>query len=129
MSPDLFPDLYRCEDIIGEVSREAAAQTGLVPGIPVAAGQVDCNAGWSGAGMVDEGDIQMNLGTCGNFGILTRDTNFPDTMINFSYTTDSENLYIIVPTTTTGGQLIRYMRDNYYQAELASRKVRRRRLL
>ncbi|MCK4746142.1 MAG: hypothetical protein KAT15_03865, partial [Bacteroidales bacterium] len=91
LSPDLFPDLFRCEAIIGEVTREAAAQTGLAPGIPVAAGQVDCNAGWSGAGMVDEGDIQMNLGTCGNFGILTRDTNFSDTMINFSYTTDSEN--------------------------------------
>ena len=122
LSPDLFPDLFRCEAIIGEVTREAAAQTGLAPGIPVAAGQVDCNAGWSGAGMVDEGDIQMNLGTCGNFGILTRDTNFSDTMINFSYTTDSENTYIIVPTTTTGGQLIRYMRDNYYKAELEAEK-------
>ncbi len=124
LSPDLFPDLYRCEAIIGEVTKEAAAQSGLAPGIPVAAGQVDCNAGWSGAGMVEEGDIQMNLGTCGNFGILTKDTDFPDTMINFSYTTDSENDYIIVPTTTTGGQLIRYMRDNYYKMELAEEKAR-----
>ncbi|MCD6596580.1 MAG: FGGY-family carbohydrate kinase [Bacteroidales bacterium] len=124
LSPGLFPDLYRCEAIIGEVTKEAAAQSGLAPGIPVAAGQVDCNAGWSGAGMVDEGDIQMNLGTCGNFGILTNDTNFPDTMINFSYTTDSEDRYIIVPTTTTGGQLIRYMRDNYYKMELAEEESR-----
>ena len=67
--------------------------------------------------MTQEGDIQMNLGTCGNFGILTRDVNFPETMINFAYTTDSLNTYIIVPTTTTGGQLIRYMRDNFYMAE------------
>jgi ribulokinase len=117
LSPSLFPQLYRCEDLIGEVTPEAAAATGLAPGIPVAAGQVDCNAGWMGAGMTEEGDIQMNLGTCGNFGILTSDVNFPDTMINFAYTTDSENTYIIVPTTTTGGQLIRYMRDNFYQAE------------
>lgn len=120
LSPDLFPELFRCEQIIGEVTREAAAETGLKAGTPVAAGQVDCNAGWSGAGMVEEGDMQMNLGTCGNFGILTRDTRFSDTMINFSYTTDSENTYIIVPTTTTGGQLIRYMRDNFYLSELAS---------
>jgi ribulokinase len=67
--------------------------------------------------MTEEGDMQMNLGTCGNFGILTRDVNFPDSMINFAYTTDSLNTYIIVPTTTTGGQLIRYMRDNFYIAE------------
>jgi xylulokinase len=70
-----------------------------------------------GAGMTEEGDIQMNLGTCGNFGIITRDTNFPDTMINFAYTVDSKSTYIIVPTTTTGGQLIRYMRDNFYMHE------------
>ncbi|MFO7958085.1 MAG: FGGY-family carbohydrate kinase [Candidatus Brocadiia bacterium] len=116
---DLFPELYPCEAIIGEVTPEAAEQTGLAAGTPVAAGQVDCNASWVGAGAVDEGDIQMNLGTCGNFGVIHRDTNFLRSMIAFAYTTDSENTYITVPTTTTGGQLIRYMRDNFYQAELA----------
>lgn len=123
ISPDLFPGLFRCEAIIGTVTSKAALSTGLAEGTPVAAGQVDCNAGWMGAGMTGEGDIQMNLGTCGNFGILTRDTNFPDSMINFAYTTDSENTYIIVPTTTTGGQLIRYMRDNFYRMEMAAGEI------
>jgi ribulokinase len=123
LNPDIFPDLYRCEDIIGTVTSKAAHSTGLAEGTPVAAGQVDCNAGWVGAGMTEEGDIQMNLGTCGNFGILTKDTNFPRSMINFAYTTDSENTYIIVPTTTTGGQLIRYMRDNFYRMEMGAESV------
>lgn len=123
LSSELFPPLFRCEAIIGTVTPKAAESTGLKAGTPVAAGQVDCNAGWMGAGMTSEGDIQMNLGTCGNFGILTRDTNFPDSMINFAYTTDSENTYIIVPTTTTGGQLIRYMRDNFYRMETGAEKV------
>lgn len=118
ISPDLFPELYKCEDIIGTVSSKAAELTGLPEGTPVAAGQVDCNAGWVGAGAVEEGDLQMNLGTCGNFGIITKDTDFPDSMINFAYTTNSEDTYIIVPTTTTGGQLIRYMRDNFYKMEM-----------
>ncbi len=65
----------------------------------------------------------MNLGTCGNFGILTTDTHFPDTMINFNYTSGSGDTYIIVPTTTTGGQLIRYMRDNFYMREKAEEKI------
>jgi xylulokinase len=116
----LLPDLCRCEDIVGTVTKAAAERTGLAAGTPVAAGQVDCNAGWVGAGATAEGDIQMNLGTCGNFGIIHRDTAFHDTMIAFAYTTDSENTYITVPTTTTGGQLIRYMRDNFYQAEVAA---------
>jgi xylulokinase len=123
LDPGLFPELYSCEDIIGEVTSEAAEKTGLKQGTPVAAGQVDCNAGWIGAGAIRPGDIQMNLGTCGNFGVITRDTNFPSSMINFAYTTDSENTYIIVPTTTTGGQLIRYLRDNFYPMETGAEKV------
>jgi xylulokinase len=39
-------------------------------------------------------------------------------MIAFNYTTDSEKVFITVPTTTTGGMLIRYMRDRFFQAEL-----------
>jgi xylulokinase len=117
---DLLPDLHRCEEIVGTVTTEAARATGLASGTAVAAGQVDCNAGWVGAGAIEEGDIQMNLGTCGNFGIIHSDTQFHDTMIAFAYTTDSEHTYVTVPTTTTGGQLIRYMRDNFYQTELTA---------
>ncbi|MDR1613407.1 MAG: carbohydrate kinase [Planctomycetota bacterium] len=113
----LFPRLARCDAIVGGITRVAAAETGLAPGTPVATGQVDCNAGWIGGGMIKEGDVQMNLGTCGNFGILHRDANFHESMIGFAYTTDSENTYITVPTTTTGGQTIRYLRDNYYRSE------------
>jgi xylulokinase len=119
---DLLPGLYRCEDIVGEVTAEAAKQTGLAAGTPVAAGQVDCNAGWVGGGAINEGDLQSNLGTCGNFGIIHHGQVFLDTMINFPYTTDSKKIYITVPTTTTGGQLIRYLRDNFYTNELASEK-------
>ncbi|MFO8006116.1 MAG: FGGY-family carbohydrate kinase [Candidatus Brocadiia bacterium] len=120
ISQDLFPPLYRCEEVVGEVTPDAAEQTGLAAGTPVAAGQVDCNAGWVGAGAIEDGDIQMNLGTCGNFGIVHSDHEFHRSMIAFAYTTDSENTYITVPTTTTGGQLIRYIRETCYLAELES---------
>ena len=118
-----IPEAFSCEEVIGTVSSEAARETGLVEGIPVAAGQVDCNAGWIGGGAIEEGDIQMNLGTCGNFGIIHRDHNFLKSMIAFSYTTDSKNTYITVPTTTTGGQLLRYMRDNFSQVEVEMEKL------
>jgi ribulokinase len=120
----LFPDLYTCDEIVGEVTSDAAAQTGLAAGTPVAAGQVDCNAGWVGAGAISDGDIQMNLGTCGNFGIIHSQPVFHRSMIAFNYSTDALNepVYITVPTTTTGGQLIRYMRDQFYQAEAETEK-------
>jgi len=120
---NLIPDAFACEEIIGEVTSEAARQTGLVAGIPVVAGQVDCNAGWVGAGAIEEGDVQMNLGTCGNFGIIHKDTNFLKSMIVCAYTIDSKSTYITIPTTTTGGQLLRYMRDNFSQVEVEMEKL------
>jgi sugar (pentulose or hexulose) kinase len=123
ISPELMPELYACTDIVGEVTTEAAQQTGLVSGIPVAAGQVDCNAGYLGAGSTQEGDIQCNLGTVGNFGLVFRDVDFSFSpigrlMINFPYTVDSRHTYITVPTTMTGGQSIRYLRDAFSQYEV-----------
>jgi sugar (pentulose or hexulose) kinase len=121
---NLFPNLYTCNEIVGEVTTAAASETGLAAGTPVAAGQVDCNAGWVGAGAIMDGDIQMNLGTCGNFGIIHSQPVFHKSMIAFNYTTDTQAnpVFITVPTTTTGGQLIRYMRDQFFKAEMEREK-------
>jgi ribulokinase len=118
----LLPQVSNCEEIIGTVTDKAAKETGLVPGIPVVSGQVDACAGWLGGGATDVGDIQMNLGTCGNFGVIHKNSEFLDTMINCAYTINSENTYVVIPTTTTGGQLIRYMRDNFSPLEVAIEK-------
>ena len=129
IDPDLMPDLFRCEEIVGEVTSKAAAETGLVPGIPVAAGQVDCNAGYFGAGATEEGDIQCNLGSVGNFGLIYKDVDFTFTEtgylmgINFPYTVDCESTYITVPSTMTGGQSLRYLRDNFSRFEMEVERV------
>lgn len=117
----IFPRVTDCTEIIGVVQADAAAKTGLAPGTPVLSGQTDCNAGWLGGGATKPGDIQMNLGTCGNFGIILPDTSFLPGTINFDYTVPGT--YITVPTTTTGGGLIRYMRDNFSQLEKATEEL------
>lgn len=117
VNPDILPEPYPCESLVGEVSREAAAETGLQPGTPVSAGQVDCNAAWLGGGAVQSGDIQMNLGTCGVFGIVHEAPEFLNTMIACPYTVDSSEKYITIACTTTGGQLLRYTRDNFSPLE------------
>ncbi|MBN1934994.1 MAG: FGGY-family carbohydrate kinase [Anaerolineae bacterium] len=126
ISPDILPDLYPCEAVVGEVTAQAAAQTGLRAGTPVAAGQVDCNASWVGAGAIAPGDFQSNLGSVGNFGIVYRDVNFAFSdigylMMNFPYTIPQT--YVTVPTTMTGGQCIRYLRDQFGQVEVETERV------
>ncbi|NLY89990.1 MAG: FGGY-family carbohydrate kinase [Firmicutes bacterium] len=123
IDPALLPDNYPCAAIVGTVTGKAAEETGLVPGIPVAAGQADACAGWVGGGAIEEGDLQMNLGTCGNFGVIHRDTDFMETMIVCPYTVDPEHTYVTIPTTTTGGQLMRYLRDKFSDLERAMEKL------
>lgn len=128
IDPDLMPDLYDCDDVVGEITSRAAEQTGLSAGTPVAAGQVDCNASWVGAGAVDVGDFQCNLGTVGNFGIIYKDVDFVFSdigrlLMNFPYTVKSSETYVTVPTTLTGGQTLRYLRDNFSQAEQQAERL------
>ncbi len=128
ISPDLIPDFYRCEDIVGEVTSQAAAETGLAAGTLVAAGQVDFNASCIAAGVVEEGDIMSNLGTVGNFGVIFKGIDFAYSdvglsMINLPFTIDSQHTYLTCPTTLTGGQSIRYLRDHFSQYEVEMERV------
>jgi xylulokinase len=124
----IMPDILRCENVAGEITAEAADATGLAAGTPVAAGQVDFNASCIAAGITEEGDIMSNLGTVGNFGVVHRSTDFiysdvGRAMINVAFTIDSKNTYITIPSTTTGGQSIRYIRDQFSQYEMEVERV------
>jgi xylulokinase len=128
ISPEVLPPLGRCEEIVGEVTSEAAAESGLVAGIPVAVGQVDFNASCIAAGVTQVGDIMSNLGTVGNFGVIhqSQEFNFSPvglSMINLAFTVDSHNTFVTIPSTTTGGQSVRYLRDNFSQAEVDAERV------
>ena len=124
LDPKIMPDFFSCEEVVGSTTAEAAKETGLVPGIPVAAGSVDCNAGWVGGGAINAGDIQINLGTCGVIGVVHENPELIlDTMINCSYVTDSRKVFATIAATTCGGQSLRYLRDNFSQLEVATEKV------
>jgi len=127
MDPAILPDLVDCEEIAGEVTAEAAAETGLAPGIPVVT-QVDFNASCIAAGVTEPGDIMSNLGTVGNFGVIFTDPDFmfsPEglSMINLGFTIDSKKNYMTIPSTTTGGQSLRYLRDNFSQLEVETERA------
>lgn len=123
LSHDIFPDFSNCDKIIGCTSKTAALQTSLPEGIAVVAGQVDCNAGWLGGGAIEAGDMSINLGTCGNFGIIHKSTDFINSMINVPYTTDTDSTYVTIASTNTGGQALRYIRDNFSESEVVVEKI------
>lgn len=117
---EIFSELYFSKDIIGEVVKEAADDTGLYQGTPVTAGQADFNGSCIASGVINEGDIQSNIGTCGNFGIIHKDTDFMYEMIAMIFTVNEEENYITIPTTTTGGMSLRFIRDKFSHLEVAA---------
>ena len=63
ISPALLPDLHESTAIVGTVTTEAAAASGLAEGTPVAIGGGDGACATCGAGVVSEGDAYICLGT------------------------------------------------------------------
>lgn len=122
LNPDVLPELLYSKELAGEINTMAAEETGLTVGTPVAAGQSDFNASCIASGVINVGDIQSNLGSCGNFGIIHKDTDFMYEMIAMIFTVGEKDTYITVPTTTTGGMSLRFIRDKFSGLETAAEK-------
>ncbi len=117
LNPDLFPDIYACDEVIGEVTREAAEVTGLAPGTPVVAGTVDCNAAWVAGGAIEPGDTSLVMGTAGVLGVVHEEPKFTKNMITIVHTANSKNLYTTLAAIVSCGGVTRYYRDNFAQME------------
>jgi xylulokinase len=62
----LLPPIARAEDVVGTVTREAAAATGLREGTAVVCGGGDFAASTLGSGVLADGEACVMLGTAGN---------------------------------------------------------------
>jgi xylulokinase len=123
MDPAKFPDPYPCDEVVGEVTREAAEQTGLAPGTPVVAGTVDATAAWVAAGAIDSGATQLVMGTAGVMGVVHEEPTFTKGMISIVHTADSRRKYTTVAALVSCGALIRYFRDQFGQLERATESI------
>jgi len=63
IAPEIMPPVAASTDVIGTVTGKAAIATGLPVGIPVVAGSGDIASATLGAGMVQPGQVYINVGT------------------------------------------------------------------
>lgn len=117
LDPGKFPEPYPCDEVIGEVTREAAARTGLREGTPVVAGTVDCNAAWVANGAIEVGDASLVMGTAGVLGIVHEEPRFTKKMITIVHTADSRRMYTTLAAIVSCGGVTRYFRDTFGQFE------------
>jgi len=69
--PQQMPETYPPGAVVGQVTPEAAALTGLPVGLPVVAGVGDGQAGGLGVGIMQPGQAYLNLGTSVVSGTFT----------------------------------------------------------
>jgi len=69
---DLLPQLKSSWNVIGEVSMQAAKETGLKAGTPVVCGAYDVCSSALGAGVIEEGQFFLILGTAGIYASVSK---------------------------------------------------------
>jgi xylulokinase len=66
---EILPDIHPCHEVIGTVTKAAAALSGLAEGTPVVAGGLDAACGTLGAGVIHAGETQEQGGQAGGMSI------------------------------------------------------------
>ncbi len=107
-------------EIVGKISREAAAATGLKTGIPIAAGCGDQAANMLGAGMVSPGMVFDVAGTASVFAVCVDDF-VTDTRYKTLFTAPLAipGLYYSLAYINGGGLNLRWFRDELASYEKA----------
>jgi xylulokinase len=107
-----LPDIFQCHDIVGQVTKKAAEETGLIEGIPVVAGGLDAACGTLGAGVIDYGQTQEQGGQAGGMSIcVNKPLAHPKLILGYHVI---PNTWLLQGGTVGGGSL------NWFKQELGT---------
>lgn len=108
-SADMLPKLGWSNELAGEITREAAEQTGLLAGTPVAVGTVDALSEAISVGVVHPGDLMLMYGST-TFFVLVQNTPTPSPTL---WTTAGafQPQFNLAAGMSTTGSLTRWFKD------------------
>jgi sugar (pentulose or hexulose) kinase len=115
---EIFPEVLGSWEIAGEVTREAAEETGLREGTPVAAGAVDICSSALGAGAVNPGICCSIIGTAGIHELCV---DKPIYDVNKEYSVAcaaAPNRWYLEAIAVTAGSCLRWFRDTLGYEEI-----------
>ena len=112
---DFLPEIVACDKVVGTVTEEAAAQSGLTVGTPVVAGGLDAACGTLGAGVIHPGETQEQGGQAGGMSICM-DTYKADKRLILSYHA-APGQWILQGGTVGGGGVMRWLEHEFADYE------------
>ncbi|HET8524755.1 MAG TPA: FGGY-family carbohydrate kinase [Thermomicrobiales bacterium] len=110
-----LPRLLWANEIAGQVTRAASAETGLPIGTPVTAGTIDAAAEAISVGVQDPGDLMVMYGTTMFFLLVTGELASDPRLWSTAYC--FPGLYDITAGMATSGALTRWFRDEFAPLE------------
>lgn len=112
----LFPPIAKSHEVIGEVTKEAADETGLKEGTPVVTGLGDVQASTVGAGAIRPGDACSIVGTSSLNNVVLDYPSFEPSGIGFTFLL-GENLWLRSLTNTSGTLNLEWFLNNFCNEE------------
>lgn len=112
---EFLPDIYACDEIIGTVTKEAALESGLAEGTPVAAGGLDAACGTLGAGVIHPGETQEQGGQAGGMSICIEDYKADPRLILGFHVVPGK--WLLQGGTTGGGGVMRWFEREFADYE------------
>jgi xylulokinase len=122
LDQEKFPPLVRSIDQVGGLTAEAARECGLLEGTPVFGGGGDAQSAAVGSGAVGEGDGHIYLGTSGWVGVVTHKSPTGRHGVACLQSADPGKALLFAEMETAGACL-RWIADEFYQAEQANPNV------
>ncbi len=108
---DANTSLTNCHAVVGEVTRRAAEETGLKPGIPVVAGGLDAACGTLGAGVFKTGQTQEQGGQAGGMSICTDNALAHNALILSNHVVPG--YWLLQGGTVAGGGGLKWFREQF----------------
>ena len=113
---ETLPPLVAPTAVVGEVTRAAAAATGLRAGTPVIAGCSDSAVEGYAAGAIEPGRMILKLATAGNVNVMTAEPHPEPRTLTYGHVIPG--LWYTVVATNTAASAERWFRDAFCQEEV-----------
>ena len=112
---EFLPEICDCDHVVGTVTGKAAAECGLVEGIPVVAGGLDAACGTLGAGVIHSGETQEQGGQAGGMSICTEKYKADPRLILSYHVVPGK--WLLQGGTTGGGGVMRWFEREFADYE------------
>lgn len=112
LKPSALPAIIRPTDVVGTITPEAAAATGLPAGMKVVCGSSDSAVEDYGAGAIEPGDLIIKLATAGNVNSMTAEAHPHPKTLTYSHIVPG--MWYSVSATNAAALCLRWLRDTFY---------------